>query len=194
MGHPKLKTKVSVEEYLADEKVRPIKHEFVEGEVYAMAGASDNHNLIAGEIYALLVNHLRGSQCLPFFSDIKVRVTKSVYYYPDILVSCEEDLEDPYFRNHPILIIEVMSPSSERVDRSEKLLYYLQISSLQEYVLVDQHRMNVEVHRREPNGGWITYYFNETSDIVELTSIGLSIPLPELYARVQFPKHASRED
>ena len=132
--------------------------------------------------------------CLPFFSDIKVRVTKTVYYYPDILVSCEEYPENPYFRNRPILIIEVTSRSTKRVDRSEKLLFYLQIPDLQEYVIVDQHRMNVEVHRREPNGGWITYYFNEPSDHVQLTSIDFSIPLPDLYRRVQFEKNESRDD
>ncbi len=194
MGQPKLKTKISVEDYLEAEKINAIKHEFVEGEVYAMAGASDNHNLIAGEFYALLVPHLRGSRCLPFFGDIKVRVTKSVYYYPDVLVSCEETPEDPYFRNNPILIIEVISPATERVDRSEKLLYYLQIPELQEYVPIDQHRMNVEIHRRQANGGWLTYYFNEQSDIVEVASDELSISLPDIYRRVQFPKNASREE
>ncbi len=194
MGALKLKTKISVEDYLAKEKLRPFKHEYVEGEVFAMAGTSDYHNLIAGEMYAHLVNHLRNSECLPFFSDIKVRVTKTVYYYPDILVSCEKDPEDPYFRNRPILIIEVTSRTTRRVDRSEKLLYYLQIPDLQEYVIVDQHQMNVEVHRRQPNGGWITYHFNELSDIVEFTSIDFSIPLPDIYRRIQFDKNEVRDE
>ncbi|MDQ3489786.1 MAG: Uma2 family endonuclease, partial [Acidobacteriota bacterium] len=128
-----------------------------------------------------------------FSNDIKVRVTKTVYYYPDVLVSCEENPENPYFRNQPILIIEVTSPSTENIDRREKLLFYQQMPSVHEYVIVDQHRMNVEVHRRQPNGGWITYYFNERSEIVELASVELSIPLPELYRRVQFEKNGSRE-
>jgi Uma2 family endonuclease len=194
MGVLKLKPKISVEDYLAEEKVREIRHEFVEGEVFAMAGTSDDHNRIVSELIVNLSNHLRDAECELFFNDIKVRVTSAVYYYPDILVSCEKDPEHPYFRNRPILIIEVTSPSTRRVDRSEKLLYYLQIPSLQEYLIVDQHRMNVEIHRRQPNGAWVTYYFNETSDIVELTSIDLSIPLPDLYRRVQFPKDELRED
>lgn len=194
MGLPKLKTKVSVEDYLQGEKISPAKREYVEGEIYAMAGTSDNHNRIVNEFVTLLSNHLRDSKCEPFSADIKVKVTKNVYYYPDVLVSCEEEPEDPYFRNQPILIIEVVSPSTEHIDRREKLLFYQQMPSVQEYVVVDQHTMNVEVHRRQPNGGWITYYFNESSDIVELASVKLSLPLPDLYRRVQFEKNASRED
>ncbi len=193
MGLPKLKTRISVADYLAGEIVSPLKHEFIEGEIFSMAGASDVHNLVAGEFYALLVGHLRGSKCLPFIGDIKVRASQTVYYYPDVLVSCEENPEDPYFRNHPILIVEVTSPSTERIDRSEKLLYYLQIPSLQEYVVIDQHKMNVEVHRRQANGGWLTYCFNESDDVVELTSVELFIPLPDIYRRVQFEKDANRD-
>lgn len=193
MAQPKFKTKISVEDYLKVERISPAKHEYIEGEVYAMAGTSDLHNLIAGEIYALLLNHLRGSGCQPFFGDIKVQVNKTVYYYPDVLVSCEENPADSYFRNQPVLIIEVTSPSTETIDRREKLLFYLQMPSVQEYVIIDQHKMNVEVHRRQPNGGWITYYFNEPSEIVELESVELSIPLPEIYRRVQFQKHADRD-
>ena len=194
MGIPKLKTKISVDDYLNAEMISPVKNEYIEGEVYAMAGASDNHNRVAGNLFNLLSNHLRNSSCEPFFGDIKVRVTKTVYYYPDVLVSCEENPEDPYFRNEPILIIEVTSPSTESIDRREKLLFYQQMPSVQEYVVVDQHKMNVEVHRRQPNGGWITYYFNESSEIVELASVELSIPVPEIYRRVHFEKHARRED
>jgi Uma2 family endonuclease len=194
MGLPKLKTKLSVEDYLESEKISPVKREYVEGEVYAMAGASDKHNLIAGDLYAFLVNHLRSSNCQPFFGAIKVRVTKNVYYYPDVLVSCEENPENPHFRNQPILIIEVTSPSTKHIDRREKLLFYQQMPSVLEYVVVDQHKMNVEVHRRQPNGGWITYYFNEPSDVVEFQSVGLTLPVTEIYRRVRFEKNADIDD
>ncbi len=194
MGLPKLKTKVSVADYLAAEEISPVRHEYIDGEVHSMAGASDNHNRIVGEFVTLLSTKLRGSKCEPFFGDIKVRVTSTVYYYPDVLVSCEETPEDSYFRNQPILIIEVTSPTTERIDRREKLLFYQQMPSVQEYVVVDQHRMNVEVHRRQPNGGWITYYFNERTEVVELASVDLLIPLPDLYQRVQLPKYVSRDD
>ena len=188
MGLPKLKTKISVEDYLEGEKISPVKHEFVEGEVYAMAGTSDNHNRIVGNFVVSLTNHLRNSPCEPFFGDIKVRVTKKVFYYPDLLVSCEEHPESAYFRNHPILIIEVVSPSTEHIDRREKLLFYQQMPSVLEYVIVDQKKMNVEVHRRQDDGRWITYYFNESDDEVEFRSVGLILLLPEIYRRVRFNK------
>jgi len=186
MGLPKLKTKISVEDYLESEKISPVKREYVEGEVYAMAGTSDNHNLIAGEIYSSLLNHLRISPCQPFFGDIKVQVTKNVYYYPDVLVSCEENPENSYSRNQPILIVEVTSPSTKHIDRREKLLFYQQMPSVQEYVIVDQKKMNVEIHRRQLNGSWITYFFNESREIVEFASVELTLPLTEIYRRVRF--------
>lgn len=194
MGLPKFKTKISVEDYLASEKLSSIKHEYFNGEVYAMAGSSDNHNFIAGEIYSALLIHLRDSPCQPFIGDIKVRARQDVYYYPDVLVSCEQNPENPHFRNNPILIIEVVSKSTERIDRREKVFAYQQIPSLQEYVVVDQYRMEVQVHRRQENGGWITYFFNERDDIVEFTSVDLTIPLPEIYRRVTFEPNADRDE
>lgn len=191
---PKFKRKMSVEDYLKSEKLSSIKHEFVEGEIFAMAGSSDNHNFIAGDIYAALLLHLRSSICQPFFGDIKVRVRQDVYYYPDVLVSCEQNPENPHFRNNPILIIEVVSKSTERIDRMEKVFAYQQLSSLQEYVVIDQYRMEVQVHRRQENGGWITYFFTERDDIVEFTSVDLQIPLPEIYRRVTFDPNANRDE
>ena len=194
MGLAKLKTKISVEDYLEGEKISPVRHEFVHGEVYAMAGTSDDHNRILRELVTMLSLHLRGSKCEPFFNDIKVRVAQNVYYYPDLLVSCEEDPEDPYFRNEPILVVEVTSRSTEAIDRREKLLFYQQMPSIQEYAIVAQDKMRVEIHRRQSNGGWITYYFTEPSDTVELLSIGLTFPLPDLYRQVRFDNNANRAE
>lgn len=191
MGLPKLKTRISVADYLTSEPTSPVKREFVEGHVYAMAGGSDNHNRIVGAIMVAMNTHLRDSNCEPFFGDIKVRVSETVYYYPDVLVSCEENPENQYFRNQPILIVEVISPSTERVDRSEKLLYYLQMPSLQEYVLVDQRSVNIEVHRRQANGGWLKFYFDESDDAFDLASIDLKIPIAYIYRRVQFQQDAN---
>ncbi len=192
MGLPKLKTKLSVEDYLEGEKISPIKHEYVEGEVYAMAGASDTHNMIAGDIYAALLVHLRNSKCQPFFGDIKVRVTSKVYYYPDVLVSCEENPEDAHFRNSPILIIEVASPSTANIDRREKLLFYQQMPSVQEYAVIDQHKINIELHRRQPSGSWITYYFDKEDKEIEFQSVNLTLPISEIYRRVHFKTNANR--
>ena len=190
MGLPKLKPKISVEDYLKGEKNSPIRHEYVYGEVYAMAGTSDNHNRIVRNLINSLSAHLQNSPCEPFFGDIKVQVTPEVYYYPDLLVSCEENPESPYFRNEPILIIEVTSPSTENTDRREKRLFYQQMPSVQEYVVIDQHRMNVQVHSRQPNGSWITYFFTQNNDTVEFSSVDLTIELPNLYQRVVFDNNS----
>jgi Uma2 family endonuclease len=194
MGLLKFKTKTSVEDYLESEKVSPVRHEYFNGDVFAMVGASDNHNRIARNLVNTLSNHLKNSPCEPFFNDIKIRVTPNVYYYPDILVTCEENPESQYFRNNPILIIEIVSKSTERIDRREKVFLYQQIESLQEYVVVDQYQKKAQVHRRQANGGWITYLFNEEVDIVEFSSIDLTIPLPEIYTRVTFEPNADRTD
>ncbi len=190
MGLAKLKTKISVEDYLAGEESSPVKYEYVYGEVYAMAGASDNHNRIVGSIHAALFNHLRNSPCEPFMGDMKVRVSPHVYYYPDVLVSCEENPENPYFRNEPILTVEVISPSTQEIDRREKLLFYQQMPSVQEYVVVEQQKMLIEIHRRQSDGHWITYYFNHENmgEEVEFQSVGLTMTLGEIYRRVKFDK------
>ena len=189
MGLAKLKTKTSVEDYLTGEEISPVRYEYVYGEVYAMAGTSDNHNRIVGNLYAALLNHLRNSPCEPFMSDIKVRVSPHVYYYPDVLVACEQNSESPYFRNEPILIVEVISPSTQEIDRREKLLFYQQMPSVQEYVVVEQRKMLVEIHRRQPDGRWITYYFNQDADEeVAFQSVELTLTLGDIYRRVKFEK------
>lgn len=194
MALVKLKTKLSVEDYLEGEKISPTKHEYVEGEVYPMAGTSDNHSRICINMTTALSIHLRDAECEPFAGETKVRVTRNVYYYPDVLVSCEENPEDPYFRNEPILIIEVTSPSTEHIDRREKLLFYQQMPSVQEYAIVSQDKMNVEVHRRQPDGSWITYYFDESDAEIEFQSVELTLPITEIYRRVRFEKNARRTD
>jgi len=184
----KLKTKVSVEDYLEGEKISPVKREYLFGEVYPKTDSNDNHNRIIGNLTVSLLNHLRNSPCEPFFSNIKVRVNPNVYYYLDVLVSCEQNPENPYFRNEPILIIEVLSPSTQEIDRREKLLFYQQMPSVQEYV-VEQQKLLVEIHRRQPDGRWITYYFNEGADEeIEFQSVEMTMTLGEIYRRVKFDK------
>lgn len=189
MGLAKLKTKISVEDYLAGEEISPVKYEYVYGEVYAMAGTSDKHNIIALNVASELNNRLRDSPCQTFMGDIKVRVSPDVYYYPDVLVSCEQNPESPYFRSEPILIVEVISPSTKEIDRREKLLFYQQMPSVVEYVVVEQEKMLVEIHRRQTDGRWITYYFNENADEeVEFQSVELTMTLGEIYRRVKIEK------
>lgn len=190
MGLLKLKTKLNVEDYLEGEKVSPVKHEYVDGEVFAVAGATVQHNIIAGGLYAKLLNKLADSDCQPFISEVKVRTSDKTFYYPDVMV-CREDFKpNSLVCENPILIIEVASPSTEKTDRREKSLFYRQMPSMQEYAIVEQNRMAVEIHRRQPDGRWITYYFNESDDIVEFASVGLSLPLTEIYRRVKFDSNA----
>jgi Uma2 family endonuclease len=186
MGLAKLKTKISVEEYLAGEETSQIRYEFVDGEVYEMAGTSDRHNIISGNLFANLWSHLRDSSCQPFIENMKVRAARDVFYYPDVVVSCEENPESPYYRDEPVLIIEVISPSTAQIDRREKLRAYQQMPSVQEYVIVEQEKISVEIHRRQPDGRWITYFFNKNDEEFTLESVDLTLALTEVYRRVAF--------
>ncbi len=186
MGLAKLKTKISVEEYLAGEEISPVRYEYVYGEVYATAGTSDNHNRIVINLTTAFSAHLRDSPCEPFSGNIKVRVSPNVYYYPDVLISCEENPENAYFRNEPILIVEVLSTSTQAIDRREKLLFYQQMPSVQEYAVIEQIKKLVEIHRRQPDGRWITYYFNQYDETIEFQSVEMTMPLDEIYRRVKF--------
>jgi Uma2 family endonuclease len=183
---PKFKAQISVEEYLEGEKNSPVRREYFYGEVYAMAGATDNHNRIVVEMATLLNMHLRGSRCEPFVGDIKVRVNPNVYYYPDILVSYEENPEDAHFRDEPVLIVEVTSDSTREIDRREKRAAYLQMPSVHEYVIVEQKKMLVEIHRRQPDGRWLTHFYNRPEEEFEFVSINLKMTVAEIYRRVAF--------
>ena len=167
---------VSPEDYLAGEKVSPIKHEYRDGRIYAMVGAKNPHVMIAINLATLLRNHLRGTGRFPFASDTKVRIeTSNSFYYPDIAVSCDEgdtnSLED--FIRFPVLIIEVLSPSTEAFDRGEKFADYRALDSLQEYVLIAQDRISVECYRRNAQGRWELYSYTEGQEI-ELASVNFS--------------------
>src|SRR5258708_28293024 len=135
---------VSVEDYLATEEGSEIKHEYIDGALYAMAGASKEHNQIAGNIYAILHNGLRGRRCRAFISDLKVRLKlmgDDVFYYPDVVVGCDPRDTHRHFLRFPKVIVEVASKSTERLDRREKRLSYQTLETLEEYVLVAQDRM-----------------------------------------------------
>ncbi len=188
MGLPKLKTKISVEDYLDGEDVSDRRHEYINGEVYLMAGASDNHNIIAGNIFANLWGHLRDDSCQPFMENMKLKASEDKFYYPDIFVACDESPESSFYREEPILIIEVLSPSTREIDRREKLGVYQQIPSVQEYIIIEQEKVHIELHRRQPDGNWITYFYNkgDFDEIIEFQSVGMEITLDEIYRRVKF--------
>ncbi len=189
MGVPKLKTKISVTDYLEGEKISQIKHEYLDGEVYAMAGTSKNHNRIIKNVLRKLENHLNGSDCEPFIVDIKVRVEKlNRFYYPDLVVVCGEDDEDDYYAVKPKLIVEILSPRTSLTDRREKMFAYKEIESLEEYVLIEQDRMYAEIYRcRENDDLWDWIEF-EAGEEIEFASVDFKMPMTEIYAGIELPE------
>jgi Uma2 family endonuclease len=183
MQHARL-TYVSFEDYLAYEQRSDTRHEYVAGQIYAMVGTTDRHNVIAGNIYVALRAKLRGGPCRVFMSDVKVRIEKAnASYYPDVFVTCDGRDLAPYVKYHPCLVVEVLSHSTEGTDRREKLLNYRQLDSLQEYLLVDSDRQRIEVYRREADGGW-TVDTLSGDEKLELSSVAVALPLAEIYADV----------
>ena len=182
---PKAADWISPDEYLGGERSAEVRHEYVEGRVYVMAGASDDHNRIAGNIFRELGNALRGRQCEPFINDMKVKIPPAfadVYYYPDVLVACDPTDNARYFRERPTVLIEVLSTETERTDRREKALAYRQIPTVEAYVLVEQERMAATILRRtEP--GWQSEVIEKRGSILKLPGLGVEIPLERIYER-----------
>ena len=202
MATPASQTRLTPEEYIAFErKALPdseiIRHEYLNGELIAMSGASRAHNLITGNIFGEL--RLKGNGCETYANEMRMSAPfTSSYFYPDIVVVCEEPrFEDDVFDTllNPIILVEVLSPSTEAYDRGEKFAHYRQLASLQEYVLVAQDKVLVEHYRRQEKHGtapvtgkdWIFTDFQELEEILPLISIQCELPLREIYERVTFP-------
>lgn len=171
---------MSVDDYLAFEMSADIKHEFINGQIYAMAGVSANHERISGNLYRKFGNHLENSPCEPFGSDMKLKINSN-FFYPDVMVDCQFDNAEPYFTTTPVIIVEVLSRSSRKTDETLKLMSYINIPSLQEYVMIEQDFVDVKVLRR--HAGWIPrHYF--LGDQVTFDAIGLTISVEDIYRRV----------
>lgn len=185
---------VSPEDYLAAEATSPIKHEYRDGDIYAMAGGTDAHNQIAGNLYALLRASLRGSGCRTYFADVKTRIeVLNCYYYPDVMVTCDDlDLASSTVKRHPCLIVKVLSDSTEAFDRGDKFTDYRHLESLQEYVLISQTRQQVEVFRRNAEGLWVLHPFG-AGDGVTLTSVDWQGAIAYLYEDVTFVASVAQE-
>jgi len=176
---------VSVEDYLAGEQIAEIRHEYVAGQVFAMVGATRAHNVVALNIAAFLRRHLRGTPCTAYISDMKVRVEAAdAFYYPDVVVSCEPLVPTATFLREPLLIVEVLSPSTETIDRREKRLNYQKLASLREYVLVAPDVVRVEVFRRRGEGFGELDVYEAGDEAVVLESVDVRLPLAEVYAEV----------
>jgi len=175
---------MSVDEYLEFERRAEFKHEFVGGQVFCMSGASQAHNLVALNLATDINRHLRGGPCRAFINDMKIHLSPmgdDVFYYPDIMVTCDpRDREFTHHIRYPKLIVEVLSPATERIDRREKLFAFMQVPTLEEYVLVEQGRPEAAIHR--PTEKWRAQVSTET---LELRSIGLSVSLAEIFAGVE---------
>ena len=181
---------IAPQAYLHQERQAAVKSEYINGRIYAMAGASRRHNRITFNVAALLHAQLRNGPCEGFANDMRVKIaSENVYTYPDIVVACgEAEYEDAELDTllEPTLIIEVLSDSTEKYDRGKKCSYYQQIESLQEYVLISQDTARIECYTRLPDHRWMLTHVTTLESDVALESIGCVLPLADVYARVQF--------
>lgn len=176
-------------EYLALERQAEYKSEYYDGEIFAMTGASRKHNLIALNIGAELRDQLKGRQCETYANDMRVNVPATgLYTYPDVVVVCgTAQFEDEHLDTllNPVLIVEVLSKSTARYDRSGKFSDYRSISSFAEYLLVAQDECRVEHYARQPDGRWLLTEHRALADVIQLNSIQCSLPLKEIYDKVE---------
>jgi Uma2 family endonuclease len=170
------------EEYFAWEEQQLVRHEYINGEVYAMSGGTINHSEIALNFGSLLKNHLRGSGCRTLNSGARVNIlASSNYVYPDVSVTCDErDKSTPQYITYPCLIVEVLSSSTEAYDRGNKFKLYRRNPTLQEYVLVDSETMAIELFRKTGDDNWRIIDY-DPGDVVELTSVKLTFPIELVY-------------
>jgi Uma2 family endonuclease len=177
---------ISPEDYIQGELLSEIRHEYFAGEIFAMAGASENHNYIAGNIFGELYVHLRGKKCAPFMNDMKAHIHGAGddwFYYPDVMVNCDPAGQHKYYCDTPSLIVEVLSPDSEDRDRREKRLAYEKIATLHTYALVAQDRREVLVFRRKSEGGWLREVLPEAGPALRLPELDFTLLLDAIYAR-----------
>lgn len=187
---------VAVEDYLAGELVSELKHEYVAGVVYAMAGARISHNLIAGNFFGTLYGILKESSCKPYNSDTKVRIllpTHPRFYYPDGMIVCESNPQDASYQDNPVVIAEVLSKKTRRIDQGEKLDAYITIPSLKVYLLIEQEKPKVLVYRRT-DSGFVPEVYSGLDAVIPLGEIETELPLAELYNDVNFTPEPEDED
>lgn len=173
---------ISVSEYLKGEEHANVKHEYIDGDVYVMAGGSRNHNTLTFNLAASMGAQLQ-PPCRGFGSDMKIHILQGeqdIFYYPDLSVSCQEETANEYYNEHPALIAEVLSPSTERLDKYEKLLAYRSLESLQEYLLVHQDIQEIWLFRRR--NGWAKEVYSE--GVIRLEAIGVRLAMDEIYRNV----------
>ena len=181
---------VSEEEYFAITDASEFRHEFVNGQVCAMAEPSDNHEIIAGNVFGSLHSHLRKHPCRVFSGNKRVRVAflnRAFHYYPDVMVICDPNGSDDRFKENPVLVVEVLSPSTESTDIREKMFAYLNTESVKHYVIIAQDKKEIIVYRRvPPPDGWEVETLTENDDVLRVPDLNFELRLADVYEKVEF--------
>jgi Uma2 family endonuclease len=189
IAQPQYSQKMTTSEYLQWESTQEIRYEYINGEIYAMTGRSIPHTKIYLNLYRMLYPHVNQRGCEVYVADVKVSANQNNrFFYPDLVVTCHrEDLQSRDFLQFPTVIVEVLSPSTANYDRTKKLKYYRQISSLQEYILVDSEEIGIEVYRRGNSKVW-TYYAYTEGEEIEIPSIEFRGSIALIYDGVIFDR------
>ena len=177
------KTKLSEQEYLKGEETAEFKHEYLNGEVWAMVGASDNHVTIAMNLAFLLKQKLKDTPCRSYISDMKVKIEQAnAFFYPDVFVSCEQkDKQNTHYKEYPVFIAEVLSPSTEAYDRGDKFKFYRQLPSLQEYWLIDAQKVSIDCFSRQSDDTWILQNISLRQEQTIIKALDIELSLAEIY-------------
>jgi Uma2 family endonuclease len=180
---------IALVEYLETERQSEERHEFFAGHVRAMAGASERHNLIASNANRAIAATLEKTDCRVYQSDMRVRTRSTLYCYPDVVVACgqrqfEGDRQDILL--NPVLLIEVLSDSTEAYDRGQKFEHYQSIASLRTYVLIAQDRVHVDHFEKQPSGDWLLKSLSSLDSPLAVSSLGISVPVVDFYKKVEF--------
>ncbi len=187
MGQPQAIEKLSIDDYLQGEPLADVKHEYIDGQVYAMAGASERHNRISGNLFFQLRSATRGTPCGAFMSDMKFKhEAYNIVYYPDVMLVCDSSDNDAYVKQRPCLIVEVLSPSTASIDRREKWHTYRNTPSLRYYLLVNPDAPIVDIYSRTQDDGWL-HSTLEPDDIlsIDCPPIKTALTLREIYEDVE---------
>lgn len=180
---------ISVEDYLSEEPLSEIKHEFLGGAVHAMTGATMGHNLAISNTHTSLGGGLKGKSCRPFNSDTKVRIklpSQIRFYYPDLQVICQPVDQDSTYTDCPAVVVEVLSDSTRRIDEGEKRDAYLTLASLDVLILIDPTRVLVKVDRRDETGAFQRESYRDLSETIALPEIETELPLRDIYDGLVF--------
>jgi Uma2 family endonuclease len=185
--HNAIHDDITEQDYLDGEKNSTVKHEYIDGKIYAMAGSSKRHNRIILNTAMALRSGAKASACDVYVSDIKVKINSKRYYYPDVVVGCDEtDDADPYYLEKPCLIVEVLSPSTVRKDGTEKLLAYQNLASLHTYIMIEQDKCMISLIYQQDSGHWTIDYYNDMNDVILLTCPAMEWCVKDVYDGVQF--------